>query len=297
MNRIIFAVCKLGWIAAGWLVVTGAYASSPVTTVVTSAPVRFILTFDDGPDGRDQENPTASILNMLAENPTQKNIKAIFFLQTRSKEGGATTRGRALLEREQADGHVLALHDGSTLGHPNHCKLSEEVLEQSLNDGVADIRSLSHQPITLLRPPYWDYNERTLGAYARHNLAVLLTDISVNDGKVWGYHGSPRRHIHMVSEMTHVRERIWRGEIPKVEGVTPIVVTLHDTNDFTAEHMQEYLQMLVDEARKAGLTLAAKPFYEDGAALERAALVRAHDTTHRADMVPRTWSWLNRLFG
>lgn len=283
-----FAVCAL------WCAATCAHADA---AVLIPAPVRFVLTFDDGPDGRDKDNPTASILDTLADNPVQKNIKAIFFLQTRSKEGGATARGRALVEQEHAQGHVLALHDGSTLGHPNHRGLSDAVLEQSLNDGMADLTLVAGRPITLLRPPYWAYDERTLAAYARHDLAVLLTDISANDGKVWGYHGSPSRRRSMAGEMKKVRDRILRGEIPEVDGATPIVVTFHDTNDYTAAHMQEYLQMLVDEARKAGLTLAAPAFYEDGKTLERAALVRAHDVTHRADMVPGLWRWTHWLFG
>jgi hypothetical protein len=101
----------------------------------------------------------------------------------------------------------------------------------------------------------------------------------------------------MASEMAHVKERMQRGEIPDTDGATPIVVIFHDTNDYTAEHMREYLRMLVDEAHGAGLTLATSPFYEDGATLERAALVRAHDVAHRADMVPGAWRWLHWLFG
>lgn len=262
-----------------------------------TAPVRFVLTFDDGPDGREKDNPTARILDTLADNPTQKDIKGIFFVQTRSSDGGATVRGRALLKREHAQGHVLALHDGSTLGHPNHCKLNDTALEQSLSDGLADLTPIAGRPVALLRPPYWAYDQRTLAAYAHHGLAVLLTDISANDGKVWGYHGSPRRRSHMASEMAHVRERMQRGEIPGTDGATPIVVTFHDTNDYTAEHMQEYLQMLVDEAGKVGLTLAAPPFYNDTASLERAALLRANDVAHRADMVPGWWRWIHWLFG
>ena len=273
---------------------SGAYADTPA---VASAPVRFVLSFDDGPDGREQDNPTASILDTLAENPTQKGIKAIFFVQTRSSDGGATARGRALLARSQAQGHILALHDGSSLGHPSHCRLSDAALEQSLSDGVADLIPIVGRPIRLLRPPYWAYDERTLAAYARHDLEILLTDISANDGKVWGYHGSPRRRSHLASEMTQVQERMQRGEIPDADGATPIVVTFHDTNDYTAEHMPEYLQMLVDEARRASLTLAAKPFYDDTAALERAALVRARDIKHRSDMVPGLWRWLHWIFG
>jgi peptidoglycan/xylan/chitin deacetylase (PgdA/CDA1 family) len=280
--------CSLGWVAT-WS--CEAYAERAIQP---SAPVRFVLTFDDGPDAREKKNSTEDVLDALAENSTQQRIKAIFFVQTRSKKGGATARGRALLEREFAQGHVLALHDGSTLGHPDHCKLSDKALEQSLSDGLADISAIAVRP-TLLRPPYWAYNERTLRAYAQHDLSVLLTDISANDGKVWGYHANPHQRSHLASEMKHVRARMQRGEIPETDGATPIVVTFHDTNDYTAEHLPEYLQMLVDEARKAGLTLAAEPFYEDSAMLERAALARARDATHRADMVPSSWRWLHWL--
>ena len=256
------------------------------------APVRFALTFDDGPNGEDGDNPTGIILDALAENPTQTGIKAIFFVTTRGSGAGATPRGRALLEREHRQGHVLALHDGSAQGHPNHRMLSDAELEESLRDGVADIMPITGRRVALLRPPYWAYDARTLAAYARHGLTMLLTDVSANDGKAWGFRASPRRRSHMASELARVRARMMRGEIIDVEGVTPIVVTLHDSNDYTAAHIREYLQMLVDEARSAGIALAARPFYDDGGELERAALARARDITHRVDMVPWWWRWI-----
>lgn len=284
MRQRLVAVCA-ALLMLGWFPVAEA-----------AAPVRFILSFDDGPDGREQDNPTADILDALLDNPTQGGIKAIFFVQTRSP-GGASARGRALLDQERAHGHVLALHDGSTLGHPNHVKLSDAALEESLANGVADLTPIAGKAPALLRPPYWAYDDRTLAAYARHSLAMLLTDISANDGKVWGFHGSPRRRSHMAGEMARLRERLRRGEIAATEDATPVVVTFHDTNDYTSRHMREYLQMLVDEAQRAGLALAAKPFYDDGAALERAALLRAGDAAHRADMVPVRWRWLHWPMG
>jgi peptidoglycan/xylan/chitin deacetylase (PgdA/CDA1 family) len=254
--------------------------------------IRFILTFDDGPYGRVKDNPTVIILDALADNPTQRGIKAIFFVQTRSSDG-ATALGQALIRREHAEGHLVALHDGSPWGHRSHPHLSDAELERSLSDGVADLLPVLGHPVTLLRPPYWAYDARTLGAYARHNLVPLLTDISANDGKDWGFKASPRRFIHMRHEMENLRARIYRAELPEIDGAMPVVVTFHDTNTYTADHMREYLQMLVDEARAAGLPVAPVPFYDNGAVLERTALVRARDLTFRADMVPWWWRWID----
>jgi peptidoglycan/xylan/chitin deacetylase (PgdA/CDA1 family) len=278
------AVCALS-LGAALACATCADALGP-------APVRFLLTFDDGPDGREKDNPTEIVLDTLAANPIQSGIKAIFFVQTRSSDGGATAPGRALLGREHAQGHLLELHDGSPWGHRSHRGLSDAELEESLSNGVADLAAVVGGPITLLRPPYWAYDARTLATYAHHGLTPLLTDISANDGKDWGFKGSPRRYSHMASEMERARDRILRGEICAVEGVTPVVVNFHDTNDYTAVHLEEYLHMLVDQASAAGLTLAARPFYDDAATIERAALVRARDLGHRADMVPWWWRWI-----
>ena len=121
---------------------------------------------------------------------------------------------------------------------------------------------------------------------------MLLTDISANDGKDWGFKASPRRFVHMAGEMARVQARLSRGELPQVDGVIPVVATFHDTNDYTAAHMQEYLKMMVDEARAAGMVLADRPYYDDAATLERVALARAADHASRVAMVPWWWRWM-----
>ncbi len=80
-------------------------------------PIRFLLTFDDGPSGMNYMNPTESVLADLARNPVQPGIKALFFVQTR----GATIcpLGQGLLKREYAEGHLIGLHT-ATDGHRNH---------------------------------------------------------------------------------------------------------------------------------------------------------------------------------
>ena len=168
-------------LAAPWVL---AHDDQPAQSKLNCArAVRFLLTFDDGPYGQKRNNPTENILNTLAENPVQSNIKAIFFVQTRSSDGGATLLGRALLKREQNEGHLVALHDGSSWGHRSHRSLTDEALDASLADGIADLRQFVGEAPRLLRPPYWAYDPHTLAAYARHGLNALLTDISANDGK------------------------------------------------------------------------------------------------------------------
>ncbi len=258
--------------------------------------VRFLLTFDDGPYGQERDNPTENILDSLAANNVQNRMKAIFFVQTRSSDGGATERGRALMRRENAEGHLLALHDGSTWGHRSHRNLNDVALEKTLSDGIADLLPIAGRRVNLLRPPYWAYDARTLAAYQRHGLNVLLTDISANDGKDWGFKASLRRRSHMASEIANVRTRILHDELPVVDGVIPIVIAFHDTNTYTAEHMHEYFEILVDAAKVAGLQLDAEPFYVRTAELERAALARARDVAGREDMVPWWWRLIHWLF-
>jgi hypothetical protein len=57
--------------------------------------------------------------------------------------------------------------------------------------------------------------------------------------------------------------------------VVPVIITFHDTNTFTAGHMQEYLEILVDKAGVVGLPLARPPFYNEGVEIQRVAEQRA----------------------
>ncbi|MBV8665943.1 MAG: polysaccharide deacetylase family protein [Burkholderiaceae bacterium] len=251
-------------------------------------PIRFLLSFDDGPA---PGGSTASILDDLEHNPLQPGIKAIFFLETRAEGRGGSDTGRQLMQREFADGHLLAFHTG-TSGHENHRFLDPQMFEQSLADGVADIRAISGSAPALVRPPYWNYDARTFVAYRLHGLHPLLTDLSANDGKTWGFIASPRRRWALRHQLAAVRERIALGELPVVDGCIPVVVTFHDTNPYTARHMQEYLHILVDSAHELGLPLADQPFYGERGALERAALSRTVADAAEHPRLPGLWQYI-----
>lgn len=257
----------------------------------TQAPIRFLLTFDDGPSASGYNNPSRSVVADLANNPVLPGIKAVFFLQTEAARSGGSSRGRKTMEREFAAGHILAFHT-ATAFHTNHRWLNDTTLEHTLTEGAVDIAAITGAPPVLVRPPFWNYDKRTFAAYQRHGMQVLLTDLSANDGKIWGFNASPRRRANLYRQLSVVRERIALGELPTVESVIPVVVTFHDINRYTARHMQEYLQILMDSARVNGLKTAAEPFYTDHAALERAALARTVKAVNEPVHLPGVWNWL-----
>lgn len=255
------------------------------------APIRFLLTFDDGPSASGYNNPSRSVVADLADNPVSPGIKAVFFLQTQAARSGGSARGRKTMVREYAAGHVLAFHTATTF-HTNHRWLSDAELERTLTQGAADIAAITGTPPLLVRPPFWNYDHRTFAAYRRHGMQVLLTDLSANDGKIWGFNGSPRRRANLYRQLSVVRERIALGELPTVDGVIPVVVTFHDINRYTARHLQEYLQILMDSAHINGLKTAAEPFYTDTATLQRAALARTVKEVNEPVHLPGVWNWL-----
>jgi peptidoglycan/xylan/chitin deacetylase (PgdA/CDA1 family) len=254
------------------------------------APIRFLLTFDDGPSASSFWNPTATVLDSLKDNALQPDIKAVFFVQTGAPRAGDSDIGRALMHREQAEGQVLGFHT-ATHWHTNHRSLSPEELEQALSKGSADIAAITGAPPTLVRPPFWNYDKRVFAAYQQHGMHVLLTDLSANDGKIWGFNASPRRRSHMLRSMSEVRERIAMGELPTVDGVIPVVVTFHDLNRYTARHAREYLQILIDSAKATGVPLADKPFYDNHDAVLRAAMARTVKDSSQPVELPGFWNW------
>lgn len=257
----------------------------------TQAPIRFLLTFDDGPSASGYNNPSRSVLADLAHNPVLPGIKAVFFLQTEASRAGGSLRGHKTMVREYAGGHVLAFHT-ATAFHTNHRWLNDAELESTLTQGAADIAAITGAPPALVRPPFWNYDRRTFAAYQRHGMHVLLTDLSANDGKIWGFNASPRRRANLYRQLSVVRERIALGELPTVDGVIPVVVTFHDLNRYTARHMQEYLQILMESARINGVKTAAEPFYTDHATLERAALARTVKNVNEPVHLPGVWNWV-----
>lgn len=242
--------------------------------------LRFLLTFDDGPHPN-----TGKVLRHLARNPVQQNIKGIFFVQTRHPRRGGSSDGRAMLAIEQAEGHLLGLHTGTTKGHLSHTGMSPAELDRSLLNGKDDLDRITGKPTVLVRPPYWLFNASTFDCYGRHQLRMLLSDVKAFDGVNWGIHLV--RRLNFRSQLAGLHSRFLGGTLPVVNHTIPIVVTFHDTNTFTAEHLGDYLSLLVEEATRLGLPLHHKPFLDDPDELLAAAL-RCARSSIRMDPTPAT---------
>lgn len=239
-------------------------------------PVRFLITFDDGPSGALENNSSALILDTLAHNRWQNGIKAIFFVQTRHRNGGGTAYGREIMQRMLHDGHLLGLHTASERGHINHTQMPLSELEDNLKTGIEDIKALSGEVPRFIRPPFWSFNAATLSLYEAQGLSMLLDDISIRDGKIHGVTSNPNVRARIHSDLHKAAQRIRAGEVPAVAGYIPLVMTMHDTNPTTARDLETYLGMLIDEAQQAGLVVHAQPFISPGEELAQVANLRAH---------------------
>lgn len=269
--------------AIGVLAVVGLSACRSPMPVETKAvapapdaiPVRFLITFDDGPSGQDADNTTARILDTLARNRWQNDIKAIFFVQTRHRAGGGTVIGQSLLRRIHGEGHVLALHTATARGHINHTRMSLDELDRSLEKGIDDILRIGGDVPHFIRPPYWSHNAATMERYEAHGLTMLLDDISIGDGKIRGYNSNPNVRRRIDTHLQRAARRIARDELPVVNGYIPLVLTLHDTNPTTAERLEDYLGMLIESAKQAGLRVNENMFISPRRELEAVASLRA----------------------
>lgn len=248
----------------------------PAVLSASPLPVRFLLTFDDGPSGARDDNTTERILDTLARNRWQRNIKAIFFIQTRHPAGGATDIGERLIARMHREGHQIGLHTASARGHINHTRMPLAELDRTLEDGIADIRRHTGDVPRFLRPPYWAFNAATVARYEAHGLTMLLDDVSLGDGKIHGYNSNPQARNRIRANLRRAARQIEAGDLPVLNGYIPLVVTMHDTNPTTARHLEEYLGMLIEEARGAGLPVHRTPFVAPGMEIVRVANLRGN---------------------
>jgi len=234
--------------------------------------IRFLLTFDDGPSIRKPYNPTLAIMHQLATNDVQPGAKAMFFVQTGHPRGGGTPEGRDVMRALAAEGHILGIHSVSHRGHVDHRKVPPAELVASLKEAKTILRQITGSDPVFVRPPFGARNLTTQTIYDELGLHMLLGDIRARDGLIYGYKSSLFRRVHIRNSLIEILENTWRNGKPGEP--LAVIMNFHDVNPYTAQHMTEYLHILVDEARRVGFTVPDKPFFDGPQTLAGVALSR-----------------------
>jgi peptidoglycan/xylan/chitin deacetylase (PgdA/CDA1 family) len=237
------------------LMQTACRSVPPAVPPAADAPqILFLLAFDDGPSIREPDNPTLAIINQLATNNVQPDIKALFFVQTEHPRGGGTPRGREIMSLAYEQGHELGIHSASTKGHVSHISQTEEELTSELRQAQEVLRTVTGSEVRFVHPPFGAHNLSTRTVYEQTGLTRMTANVRACDGIIYGYNISLRRR----SNICNYLKKLHAAADP--EAITCAVVNFHDTNPYTARHMTEYLTILVEEAHRAGFAVPDKPF-------------------------------------
>ena len=139
---------KIKRFAAAFLAVLMLVGVMPVSAHADGDKL-IALTFDDGPSGKN----TARLLDGLKE----RGVHCTFFYV-----GQMVENNPGLVKRAWEEGHEIASH---TYSHPQMTKKTDAQIRQELqkNDALLD-KALGLDFSYMLRPPYGDYNQRTLAA-------------------------------------------------------------------------------------------------------------------------------------
>lgn len=222
------------------------------------AVVTIVLTFDDGPHAAsgDASNHTRQVLSILAKNSVQPQLKAAFFVQTDVAHRMGSAVGRLVVRDIHAQGHLIAIHTGSTSDHEKHWKRVAEPAEDIDGDRKPDgdngletdmIRAKQHILSAIGQTPKyvravggelaspWSIFGRgkVVQVYDKFNLKHIRWDVDSHDNQ------PPRPGPEKVVEnlMHGVEEALASGK-------TELVVLFHDINETTAANLDKYIKAL-----------------------------------------------------
>jgi peptidoglycan/xylan/chitin deacetylase (PgdA/CDA1 family) len=212
------------------------------------APVRILLTFDDGPhDGAlGGNNRTEKVLDALKH----KRARAVFFIQTHAPSRLASPNGSMIASRIHAEGHVLAVHSGSFVDHRCHkwrCAQPADIigatngLDSDMIRAKAAIKKIVGTDPKFVRATYGYTDAKCMEVYSQNRLKHVYWDLVSSDDSRTATAASVQAHL--VAEM----KRLARGAVD-------LICLLHDINRVTAEHIVEFIDAIDSSVRTIGQT-------------------------------------------
>jgi peptidoglycan/xylan/chitin deacetylase (PgdA/CDA1 family) len=210
------------------------------------APVRILLTFDDGPhDGAlGGNNRTEKVLDALKH----KRAKAAFFIQTHVPYRLASSNGAAIASRIHAEGHVLAIHTGGFVDHRCHkwrCAQPADMdgaingLDSDMVRAKAAIKNIVGTNPRFVRATYGYTNADCIEVYSRNSLKHIYWDLVSSDDRKNATAASVQAHL--AAEMRRLST-----------GPVDLICLLHDINEVTAEHVVEFIDTIAASVRANG---------------------------------------------
>jgi peptidoglycan/xylan/chitin deacetylase (PgdA/CDA1 family) len=206
-------------------------------------------------------NHTQKVLQTLENNLLQKNIRAVFFVQTHAPGRGETQMGQEIIALLAREGQVLGIHSGSSADHASHRARASALpydadengvlsladglngLESDLIRARARIRKLAGSNPLYVRPTYGEKSRRATAVYRRQHLKMILWDIDSGDNT-----GSP--------SVDEVNRNIAEGVRRSIAaGKKQLVILFHDINYQTAANLEEYIATICLSARRLKKTV------------------------------------------
>ncbi len=246
---------------------------------------RVTLTFDDGPGlnkaalaGDISKSPTLITLRKLDDfvhgpGGSERGIKAAFFILSTTDRfcsivypKGETAAGREIIAEVARRGNVIGVHAGGEYysqanGHdkrvrePAYAVAGQpagsfaNALEADLYECVSTLRELTGRSPEFVRPPLWRYADSfhpevaglVAAAYARYGLKLILSDAKFPDG---GYY--------LISIVALQKYRAYKGNLRRafLSGEDNLVISMHDSNAYTANSLGDILKMIGEEFEK-----------------------------------------------
>lgn len=212
------------------------------------------LTFDDGPS-----NFTPHLLDMLKD----YGIPATFFML-----GSNARRLPAVVRRVAAEGHEIGNH---TYSHPNLHRLNLEQQKEQIGLTEAIFREIGVTSL-YMRPPYGNYDERTIKIIKEHGLKLIMWSMDSFDWKRLPEDYSKLRSTRgTVYENGNLRGVFLFHDIHKstVDDLPRIIANLRAGGCQRFVTMSEYLAGVLDD--EPGMLMTRRPLKTRQATAENAS--------------------------
>jgi peptidoglycan/xylan/chitin deacetylase (PgdA/CDA1 family) len=209
------------------------------------APIRILLTFDDGPHAGalGGDNRTEQVLEVL----NRKGAKAAFFIQTHVRYRLACPNGLRIVSQIHAQGHVLGIHTGSLADHRCHkwrCTQPADIagatngLDSDMIRAKAAIKEIAGTHPKFVRATYGYTDSDCMDVYSKNHLKHVYWDLASGDDS-------------KTATASTIRARLL-AETRRLATGADLIYLLHDINRLTAEHLAEFIETIASAVRMNG---------------------------------------------